>query len=115
MSATYRVEIQYSRLLSDLWGILQGKRYPVFPRGSRAAPSPVVYVFPDFNVQSGYRWNFWEEISAPVLISMNKIVPPYLGGWGNPESKPILDAYLRAALEASSWSVKVDYTVLYWI
>ena len=110
MSSPYRSLVSYSRLLNDCWETLQGKRYPVFPNGSRAAPSSVVYVFPNFDQNAGYFWQFWEEIAAPVLASLNADPPPYLGGWDNIASRTTVDAALRAALAASpTWGTKVDY------
>lgn len=109
MSSPYRALVSYSRLLRDCWEILQQKRDPVFPRGSRAAPSPVVYVSPDFNQDAGYFWQFWEEIPAPVLATLSATPPPYLGGWSNLESRATVDAALRSALQQSTWENKVDW------
>jgi hypothetical protein len=69
-----------------------------------------VFVFPDYNL--GYYWSFWNDVMAPTLETLNLTPPPYLGGWDNPASEAVVDAALRAALEANPyWNVKVDYSV----
>ena len=66
-------------------------------------------MFPVFSY--GYYWSFWEEIAAPTLGTLVENPPPYLGGWMNPDSEVLVDAALRAALEASpTWNIRVDYS-----
>lgn len=110
MASPFRTSYSYSQLLNDLWEILGGKRCAVFPRGSRAAPSPVVYVFPDFDSNAGYYWDFWEAISVPVLTSLRDSgIPSYPGGWSNLLARDLVDASLRAALNGTIWAKKVDF------
>jgi len=109
MTSTYRALIPYDQLLKDLWGILQEKREPVYPRGSRAAPSSVVYVFPNFSPKAGYFWEFWENVAAPTLIALSANPPPYVGGWNNPISRDLVDSALRASLASSAWANQVDF------
>lgn len=110
MTSPYRSNVSYKRLLNDCWGILSEKRKPVFPRGSRAAPSPVVYVFPNFEENAGYWWSFWEDVVAPVLIELAPMTPQCEGGWANPTSVATIDASLRAKIASSTWANKVDFS-----
>lgn len=108
MGTPYRSNIPFNRLVTDCWEILQGKRDASFPRGSRAAPSKVVYVFPKFDL--GYYWEVWEVAVVPTLTSLRDNPPPYQGGWDNPLSRDLVVASLSAALESSGWSSRVDFS-----
>ena len=106
MTSPYRSNISFLRLATDCWEILQENREASFPHGSRAAPSRVVFVFPRFDM--GYPWDFWENVVVPVLTALKANTPPYLGGWGNPGSKTLVEAALLSAIDSSAWSTKVD-------
>lgn len=107
-TSPYRSSISFNRLVNDCWEILQGKREASFPLGSRAAPSKVVYVFPKFDL--GYYWELWEVVVVPTLVSLSENPPPYLGGWNNVDSRANVEAALSAALNASDWALRVDFS-----
>lgn len=110
MASPFRSVYSYSTLVNDLWGILGLSRRAVFSQGSRAAPSPIVHIFPDFAPESGYYWDFWEAIAVPVLTDLtSRPIPP--GGWSSPLGRNIVDATLRAALHGTIWEKKVDFGI----
>lgn len=112
MTSPYRSTVSFQRLVTDCWGILQETKEAIFPRGSRAAPSPVVYVVPpQADVNFGYYWEFWKDIATPSLEYLAANPPPYTGGWGNSGSKAIVEATLRSAVENSpKWSKNVNFS-----
>lgn len=110
MTSPYRSTISYRRLVNDCWGILKEEKEAIFPRGSRAAPSPVVYVVPPPAAPGfGYYWEFWEKVVAPTLGGLAVSPPPYVGGWANLSAKEVVEAALRSEIETSSWKNRVNF------
>lgn len=107
MITTYRSKIEFNRLVDDCWGILKGERSPFYTGTGRGGPAPVVFVNPT-NFDVGWYWEFWEGVVAPSLIALSSLGGPDRD-WGGSGARSLVAAYLRTALEKSSWSGKVLY------
>lgn len=105
--ATYHSNINFQRLIEDCWGLLKQTSYVVFSGSSRAHPSRLVRIQPT-NMVTGWYGEFWDDVMVPALTTLLTIPPPH--GWGDPEGRLTIEAYLKKALLASSWANKVDWT-----
>lgn len=109
MVANYRSRVNFPRLVEDCWGILQGVRAPFYRGTGRGRPATIVFVSPT-NFDCGWHWNLWETLVGPTLVTLQGITPVYPGGWGSPQARLLVDAYLRKAFASSpTWSTHVDY------
>ena len=107
MTSSYRSRPSFQSLVDDSWGILQEKKIPFFTAGQdRAGPSTTVFIGPG-NIRNSWYWELWEGFVAPVLGKLSTQPPPYQGGWGNPQSRPLVEAALRESLAGSDWSLRL--------
>lgn len=64
----------------------------------------LVFVAPT-NMTIGWYYELWEKFVAPSLGKLS-LSPPPNGGWKNPQSRLLVEAALKQAIEGTSWQAR---------
>jgi hypothetical protein len=99
--------LPFGTLVDQVWGLLNGSLWVVFPTSDRAHPSRCVLVQP-----VGFEWPgaFWQEVVVPTMTTLLETPPTIPSGWANPMTRTVVEGRLRRALSGTSWESWVDFS-----